>query len=153
MCGQHFLAYVNNPSNNYCPDCDDILKDAPATIIAQHEQQIHDRITDPVLRMSDKINRGKPRPVDTTTLIDILFENFAVFLKEKNRRYGDSALHPAKIFSKDSANSQLCNRLDDKLNRIKNSDTLRKNDVSDVFGYVALLLISNNWLAFDDLLD
>jgi hypothetical protein len=90
---------------------------------------------------------------ETQKLIDKLFINFKEFLKEKNRRYGDSALNPMHIFSKGEAGNQICNRLDDKLDRIKNSDSLRKNDVSDVFGYIALLLIQKNWTEFDDLLD
>ena len=78
---------------------------------------------------------------DTQQQIDILFDNFKEFLKEKNRRYGDSAISPVQIFSKSSAGSQICNRLDDKINRIKNSSELKKNDVSDLFGYTALLMI------------
>ena len=88
-----------------------------------------------------------------TVQIDKLFENFAAFLKEKNHRYGDSALNPAMIFSDSPADTQICTRLDDKLNRIKVSKELKKNDVADVFGYVALLMIQRGWLSFDDLLD
>jgi hypothetical protein len=54
--------------------------------------------------------------------IEVLFHNFKEFLKEKNRRYGDSALHPAMIFSDTPADTQICNRLDDKLNRIRIED-------------------------------
>lgn len=92
---------------------------------------------------------------DSTTQqkIDLLFDNFKVFLKEKNIRYGDSALQPLQIFSKEGADSQICNRLDDKLGRIKKSDILKKNDVCDIFGYIALLMIKKEWLTFEDLLD
>ena len=89
----------------------------------------------------------------TEELIDILFVHFAKFLKEKNKRYGDSALCPVTIFSNTRPDAQMCNRLDDKLSRIKNSDELRKNDVADVFGYIALLMIQKGWLSFNDLLD
>lgn len=93
--------------------------------------------------------------VDFTTSekIDMLFDNFKAFLKEKNKRYGDSAINPIQIFSKESAKNQVCNRLDDKLARIKRATELKKNDVSDVFGYVALLMIQRNWLNFEELLD
>ena len=89
----------------------------------------------------------------TDQAIDTLFQNFAAFLLKKNERYGDSALHPIRVFSDMPADVQICNRLDDKLSRIKESDELRKNDVADVFGYVALLMIQKGWLTFDDLLD
>ena len=91
--------------------------------------------------------------METRQKIDLLFLNFKNFLQEKNNRYGDSALTPIQIFSKNDAGSQIKNRLDDKLSRISNSKELRKNDLSDVFGYVALLLIENDWLEFDELLD
>jgi len=90
---------------------------------------------------------------DTSKKIDELFNNFKEFLLEKNLRYGDAALNPINIFSKVNPESQICNRLDDKLSRIKNSTELKKNDVCDIFGYIALLMISNNWLEFEDLLD
>jgi hypothetical protein len=89
----------------------------------------------------------------TQESIQTLFKNFATFLIEKNTRYGDSALNPPHIFSNSPAVLQICNRLDDKLSRIKTSKTLRKNDVADVFGYVALLMIQQGWTEFEDLLD
>lgn len=90
---------------------------------------------------------------NTQESIDILFENFAEFLKEKNKRYGDSALYPQMIFSNAPVEVQISNRLDDKLSRIKRSTDLEKNDVADVFGYVALLMIHKGWLSFEELLD
>ena len=95
----------------------------------------------------------KTKNQDIQAKINRLFTNFSKFLIEKNKRYGDSALHPLQIFSKSPANVQVCNRLDDKLGRIKHARELTKNDVADVFGYTALLLIQNDWLEFDDLLD
>lgn len=90
---------------------------------------------------------------DTQRKIEELFDNFKEFLKEKNRRYGNSAIQPTQIFSRTPADQQILNRLDDKLSRVKNSPELKKNDVSDVFGYIALLMIKNNWTTFDELLD
>ena len=91
--------------------------------------------------------------LNTQDKIEILFNNFKAFLKEKNIRYGDSALTPVQVFSKDKPESQIGHRLDDKLSRISNSKELKKNDVSDLFGYTALLLIEKGWIEFDELLD
>ena len=67
-------------------------------------------------------------------------------LIEKNISYGDSALHPAGIFSKGSAVEQLSARLDDKLNRIKNNQSYAnegmKDAVDDTIGYLILLKIA-----------
>lgn len=64
------------------------------------------------------------------------------FLAEKNRRYGDSALNPARVFSRAEPAEGILIRLDDKLGRIRNTDSLRKNDIIDMLGYLVLL-----WLA------
>lgn len=89
----------------------------------------------------------------TQQKIDILFKNFKKFLKEKNKRYGNSALNPIKIFCKEESMSQIYHRLDDKLSRIKRAKKIKKNDLSDLFGYTALALIENDWITFDEFLD
>lgn len=67
-------------------------------------------------------------------------------LLEKNKRYGDSALHPRKIFYKGDSTNSILVRLNDKISRIENNiDELpRTNDVCDLIGYEVLLLISMN---------
>lgn len=89
----------------------------------------------------------------TRTKIEILNKNFSEFLKEKNRRYGDSALNAVKIFSKLEPDNQICIRLDDKINRVINAKEIKKNDVCDILGYIELLCIQKNWTDFSDLLD
>lgn len=67
-------------------------------------------------------------------------------LVEKNRAYGDSALHPVAIFGSGDAILSLCARIDDKLMRIKNKginvDT--EDTVSDLIGYLILLKVALN---------
>lgn len=65
----------------------------------------------------------------------------------KNKMYGDSALNPVGIFTKHIKTSpentaSILVRLDDKLNRVRNAEALRVNDVSDIIGYCTLLLVS-----------
>lgn len=79
--------------------------------------------------------------------------NLCNFLFIKNERYGNSALDPVRIFSKAASDEQLYNRIDDKLSRIKNSTELRKNDVVDLMGYLALVCVEKEWISFSDLLD
>jgi len=86
--------------------------------------------------------------------IEQVCDNFKKFLLEKNKRYGDSALSPLKIFSKHEPNNPICTRLDEKLQRILNSDEgLRKNDTSDCIGYLILLCVQKNWISFDEFID
>ena len=65
-------------------------------------------------------------------------------LLEKNIAYGNSALSPIQIFAKAGAQEGIANRIDDKLNRIKNSQSYPgDNDLDDLIGYLILYKISN----------
>ena len=80
-------------------------------------------------------------------------ESLKLFLLEKNKRYGNSALEPINVFSKLSPEEGMKLRMDDKVKRIKNSNELRKNDVVDLAGYLMLICVQRGWTKFDDLLD
>jgi len=75
------------------------------------------------------------------------------FLAIKNRRYGNSALEPINVFSKADAGSSIRVRINDKLSRIRNGESLRKNDVVDLAGYLVLLMVEQGWDDFGDMLD
>ena len=73
-------------------------------------------------------------------------DDLARLLIEKNRKYGDSALNPARIFSKADATEQIKVRIDDKLNRIKNAqDDDTEDAVKDLTGYLILLMIARGF--------
>lgn len=80
--------------------------------------------------------------MDTQERIIELTDAIKELLLEKNKRYGDSAISPKRRFSKLDATQGILIRLDDRMNRIKSSDELRTNDISDLIGYLFLLLIS-----------
>ena len=68
-------------------------------------------------------------------------------LINKNRKYGNSALKPCRVFSKSSPVEQLLVRIDDKLNRIMQGAGLLADDedvVNDLIGYLVLLKIGMN---------
>ena len=62
----------------------------------------------------------------------------------KNRKYGDSAIHPKKIFYKGDSTNSILIRLDDKIGRVMSNteEKPRVNDVADIIGYCTLLLVS-----------
>lgn len=65
------------------------------------------------------------------------------FLLEKNKAYGNSALDPINIFSKNKALEQIAVRIDDKLNRLKKGSEFQGDDtVKDLTGYLILYLIA-----------
>ena len=77
--------------------------------------------------------------------ISCVCDDIKELLIHKNRKYGNSALEPNRIFSKSSATEQLLVRIDDKLNRIMKGAGLLATDedvVNDLIGYLVLLKIS-----------
>lgn len=75
------------------------------------------------------------------------------FLRAKNKNYGDSVADPVRTFSKANAEEGILVRMDDKLSRIKTSTELRKNDVVDLMGYLALLCAVKDWTDFSEMID
>ena len=81
----------------------------------------------------------------TEQKISVICDDIKELLIHKNRKYGNSALKPNRIFSKSSATEQLLVRIDDKLNRIMKGAGLLATDedvVNDLIGYLVLLKIS-----------
>lgn len=82
-----------------------------------------------------------------------LYVDHLAMLIEKNKRYGNSALDPIGIFNKSNPEAGLLIRIDDKLKRIEQNDEIRKNDVSDLIGYLMLYCVSQGWVNHQDLID
>jgi len=83
--------------------------------------------------------------LDTQSHISLICEEVKNLLIEKNKKYGDSALSPSRIFSKANAVEQILVRIDDKLNRIQKGAGLIANDedvIMDLIGYLVLLKIA-----------
>jgi hypothetical protein len=77
-----------------------------------------------------------------TKLTDVL-SNIKQMLVDKNRRYGNSALEPVRIFSKSSPLEQLKVRMDDKLSRLRSAQTDDDEDVvNDLIGYLLIYKIA-----------
>ena len=78
--------------------------------------------------------------------LDIILSEVKHKLMDKNRKYGNSALEPKRIFSKASAQEQLRVRMDDKLSRLMSGQSDDDEDVvEDLLGYLLLYKISEIW--------
>lgn len=72
-----------------------------------------------------------------------VLEEIKEMLFEKNRKYGDSALNPIRIFSKADPIEQIKVRLDDKFSRKKNQQNDDDEDIEkDIMGYLVLLRVA-----------
>lgn len=79
----------------------------------------------------------------TQGAIESQCDKLKTMLLEKNRKYSNSALEPARIFSRANTVEQILVRIDDKLNRIKNRQDDEDEDVvMDLSGYLILLMIA-----------
>lgn len=77
-------------------------------------------------------------------LIENKCDEIKQFLLDKNKSYGNSALEPINIFSKNKAIEQIAVRIDDKLNRLKKGSEYPGDDtVKDLTGYLILYMIVN----------
>ena len=88
--------------------------------------------------------------------ISTVCDDIKELLIHKNRKYGNSALKPCRVFSKSSPVEQLLVRIDDKLNRIMKGAGLLANDedvVNDLIGYLVLRKIGMNDEKNQEILD
>jgi len=60
----------------------------------------------------------------------------------KNKKYGNSALDPKRIFSDANPTEQIKVRIDDKLSRMATGTNDNEDTVQDLMGYLVLLKIS-----------
>ena len=79
-----------------------------------------------------------------TTKIATTCEDIKTLLLEKNAKYGNSAVEPISIFSKQDNAAAICARIDDKLSRIKNVglNDATEDTLDDLIGYLILLKIA-----------
>jgi uridine kinase len=90
---------------------------------------------------------------DIELKIESVCKKFADFLKAKNHRYVESTTTSMHIFSKSDSSNTIRVKLDDKINKIINSDTLHKEDVISLTGHLIMLMIAEDWTDFSDLKD
>lgn len=80
---------------------------------------------------------------ETRQKIAEVCDSIKELLLEKNRKYGNSALNPCRIFAKSDSVEQIKVRIDDKLNRIKNEQGDEDEDVvKDLIGYLVLYQVA-----------
>ncbi len=80
---------------------------------------------------------------ETQSKISETCDSIKAMLLEKNRKYGNSALEPMRVFSSCDAVEQIKVRMDDKLSRIRNQQSDEDEDVwRDLAGYMILLLVA-----------
>lgn len=73
-------------------------------------------------------------------------EDLMNLLLEKNRKYGNSAIEPRRIFSSANSIEQIKVRIDDKISRIANQQEDDDEDAAiDLAGYLILLKVAKHF--------
>jgi hypothetical protein len=98
-------------------------------------------------QLTDMWDKGEPVDVESLTQTQAEIVNVCSdiqkMLLEKNRKYGDSALNPSRVFSKANPEEQLKVRIDDKISRMQQQTTDDDEDViNDLIGYLVLLKVA-----------
>ena len=93
------------------------------------------------IKMSEIINSDLCRNETEEKIYNVCMD-LAVFLIEKNRRYGNSAIKPIRVLSKANEQEQIFIRMDDKLSRLMSMDASiddKYEALKDFVGYWVLL--------------
>lgn len=89
--------------------------------------------------MADRIFNEELGIETTQSLISKICDEIKEVLISKNRKYGDSAINPIRVFSKASNIEQINVRIDDKISRIISSQEDDTEDSElDLIGYLIL---------------
>lgn len=100
----------------------------------EQQKELEERFKGILREVSDE---NEPTPA-AKEIIDVCLET-ARFLCDKNRKYGNSALDPMRVFSKADPIEQIDVRIDDKLSRLKTSHADDNEDAAkDLLGYLVL---------------
>jgi hypothetical protein len=81
------------------------------------------------------------------TAVDVVLQQIGDMLKEKNRKYGNSAIRPVRVFSKADPEEQIKVRIDDKISRLVRGGIKDDEDVDqDMVGYLIIKMMMDREL-------
>jgi len=96
-------------------------------------------------QISKKQRKARMKVRMTGDLIRKECDRILAMLMEKNRKYGDSAIDPVRIFSSADPVAQIDVRIDDKLSRIRSAQDDDTEDAElDLIGYLILKRVAKS---------
>ena len=94
-------------------------------------------------KVSDVPVRIFPDTLSSEEKILMIIDQIKNLLLEKNRKYGNSALEPMRVFSRSDHLEQIRVRIDDKLSRVKSAQLDEDEEVlNDLIGYLILYRVA-----------
>ena len=108
---------------------------------AKSANHIRTRIKEVCDELLDKDGSASPLTWSQTQICEVC-DGVKEMLLEKNRKYGDSALAPVRVFSHADPAEAIRVRIDDKLSRLCHEQDDEDEDViNDLIGYLILLKV------------
>lgn len=125
------------------------LVDSPTVVVKEGDlhqhfrlDQPHRPIGPPADWLEKELIKLDPQALFAKEVKEVA-DDIVALLIEKNRKYGDSALNPSRIFARSDAVEQIRVRIDDKLTRLKNAQNDEDEDVvKDLLGYLIILRVA-----------
>lgn len=121
-------------------------------LCAENSTQVADAVSIAWMKTDEKKRRsadldsfiGPEALTRTQALIVEECDRLKSMLLDKNRRYGDSAINPVRVFSRADPIEQIKVRIDDKLSRAARGDASTEDEdvVTDLAGYLVLLKVA-----------
>ena len=148
----------NSKHPNKADACKRYLLEQGAWPTPEDTQAVKDAV-DKLLAIQAEEASKLPLYSDTQQNMQHVLDSMKDLLIYKNNKYGNSALEPMDVFTRHVCDQNTAGlnsilvRLDDKLKRIQNAEELRKNDVSDLIGYLTLLCVDQEWTDFSEFKD
>ena len=85
------------------------------------------------------------RQAEFAEAVEMVLASVGNHIIAKNASYGDSALHPLRVFSKADWHTGLLVRIDDKLSRVAAQQEWPGDDtILDLIGYLVLLRVGKD---------
>jgi len=128
----------NAPQTNSIED----LNELPLSSEGDHEKELQDKFLDIDERDLPGVFRVTEVESDFAHKVYGITNALAEMLIDKNKKYGNSALEPKRIFSNADPIEQIKVRIDDKLSRMSNQKEEDEDVVQDLLGYLVLLKIA-----------
>ena len=149
---------AENPDASTVELCKQFLLEQGMWPTPEDNQSVKDAV-DKLLAIQSEEASKLPLYSDTQQNMQHVLDSMKDLLIYKNNKYGNSALEPMDVFTRHVCDQNTAGlnsilvRLDDKLKRIQNAEELRKNDVSDILGYLTLLCVEQEWMDFSEFKD
>jgi len=133
----------------FCPKCNSYKKISQLSSLGKCETCFTE------LNMMDSIGTHKSELTldEVNKRLKEVSDSLQDLVIYKNTQYNNAMYQNNNIFAELDTEQIIKLHIDEKINRIKRSKQIRKNDTVDLLGYLLHLCVIKDWTNFDELKD